>query len=176
MNNELKRMVQGVLLCFSGWVLPAQAGDGTLKIKVKFINYTCNLTADSKNMNVPLGDINRSQLAKKGDRSPAVVFELKATDCPTKTRSYVEFKFAGKAPSEDYRAFALDKESTSSGVAVKIKSGDDYDIYPNHSAGNGYPKSNGEVTVRYAAQYVALSDDITPGTANLTTQFDMVYY
>lgn len=164
------------LTLLGGLTFTLQAADGTIKTKVKFIQFTCNLTAASKNMSVPLGDINRSQLAKKGDRSPQVFFELKATECPTMSKSGVGLIFAGISPPGDYRAFTLDKDSTALGVAVKIKSTYGYEFVPGSREATFSPNSAGEATLSYAAQYVALNDNVTPGTANLTTQIELFYY
>jgi|GEM_PF-1838509 len=183
MNSVIKQSLQGLLLCLGGLTFAAQAVDGTIKTKVKFIQFTCNLTAASKNMSVPLGEINRSQLAKKGDRSPQVFFELKATGCPTTSEdAYATLAFSGTAPPEDGTAFVLSKDSMALGIAVKIAnsgySGNyDYFITPNYKHGReGRPNSDGEITFKYAAQYVALNDNVTPGTANLTTQIDLYYW
>ncbi|MET3059314.1 fimbrial protein [Serratia nematodiphila] len=183
MNKKIKRMVQWSLLCFGGLTFTLQAADGTLKTKVKFIQFTCNLTTDSKNMSVPLGDVNRSQLAKIGQMSPQVFFEVKATGCPIQTSggTYVTLTFSGTAPLEDAKAFALDKDAIASGVAVKIASnnyGNSYVFFaPNYGWGTaGIPNSDGEITLKYAAQYVALNDNVTPGTANLTTQINLRYH
>ncbi|PNU31593.1 hypothetical protein C2M05_20605 [Serratia marcescens] len=182
MNKKIKQIVQGLSLGLIGLTCAAQGADGTIKTKVKFIQFTCNLTAASKNMSVPLGEINRSQLAKTGNLSPQVFFELKATGCPTTDKTGVGVRFSGKAASEDYQAFILDQDSVASGVAVKIANegyNDAYDYFvsPNSDWGRNYrPNFNGEITMKYAAQYVALNDHITPGTANLTTQIDLYYY
>lgn len=182
MNKAIKNIVQGLSICLIGLACAAQGADGTIKTKVKFIQFTCNLTAASKNMRVPLGDINRSQLVKAGSLSSPVLFELKATGCPNTSigDTYVTVRFSGTAASED--AFALDQDSVASGAAVKIATvgyngGYDYVVRPNENWGKSfYPNSKGEITMKYAAQYVALDDRVTPGTANLTTQIDLFYY
>ncbi len=184
MNKAIKRIVQGLSICLIGLACAAQGADGTIKTKVKFIQFTCNLTAVSKNMNVPLGNVNRSQLAKTGSLSSQVFFELKATDCPTASRdAAVSVVFSGSAPATDKKAFILDKDSVASGVAVKIAAlgynGSYYDYFmePNSQFGRHvYPNSEGEVTMKYAAQYVALNDHVTSGAANLTTQIDLNYW
>ncbi len=164
-----------------GLACAAQGADGTIKTKVKFIQFTCNLTAASKNMSVPLGDINRSQLAKTGNLSSPVLFELKATGCPTTGKTGVYVRFSGTAAAGNYQAFVLDQDSVASGVAVKIANEGyngvyDYFVIPNGSSRTYTPSFKGELTMKYAAQYVALNDYVTPGTANLTTQIDLYYY
>ncbi len=179
MNKVIKRIVQGLSICLIGLTCVAQGADGTIKTKVKFIQFTCNLTAASKNMRVPMGDINRSQLAKTGSLSSPVLFELKATGCPTGGETKVGVHFSGMAAPEDGEAYVLDKDSEASGVAVKIATelyGKYYFIRPNDSRYEPYPNSDGEVTLKYAVRYVALNDKVTPGTANLTTQIDLAYY
>ncbi|ASM23094.1 MULTISPECIES: fimbrial protein [Serratia] len=182
MNKAIRRIVQGLSTCLIGLACTAQGADGTIKTKVKFIQFTCNLTAASKNMSVPLGDINRSQLAKTGNLSSPVLFELKATGCPrTSKNTSVAVRFSGTAAAGDSQAFALDQDSVASGVAVKIANESydgvyDYFVGPNVYWGRSfYPNSEGELTMKYAAQYVALDDHVTPGTANLTTQIDLYY-
>ncbi|HGP0344272.1 MULTISPECIES: fimbrial protein [Serratia] len=183
MNKAIKSIVQGLSICLIGLACAAQGADGTIKTKVKFIQFTCNLTAASKNMSVPLGDINRSQLAKTGSLSSPVLFELKATGCPRASKdTSVTVRFSGTAAAEDSQAFALDQDSVALGVAVKIANESyngvyDYFVMPNNNwwGRSFYPNSEGELTMKYAAQYVALNDHVTPGTANLTTQIDLYY-
>ncbi|MEU0861379.1 fimbrial protein, partial [Streptomyces griseofuscus] len=93
----------------------------------------------------------------------------------------VAVRFSGTAAAGDSQAFALDQDSVASGVAVKIANESydgvyDYFVGPNVYWGRSfYPNSEGELTMKYAAQYVALDDHVTPGTANLTTQIDLYY-
>ncbi|HEM7574841.1 TPA: fimbrial protein [Serratia marcescens] len=181
MNKAIKGIAQGLSICLIGLACAAQAADGTIKTKVKFIQFTCNLTAASKNMRVPLGDINRSQLAKTGSLSSPVLFELKATGCPTNGDTSVGVRFSGTAATGDHQSFVLDQDSVASGVAVKIakefRGSYDHFVTPNEKGGAYFgPNSGGEVTLKYAARYVALNDKVTPGTANLTTQIDLFYY
>ncbi|HBL7015333.1 TPA: type 1 fimbrial protein [Serratia marcescens] len=187
MNRKIKRALQGVLFCLGGGVFSAQATDGAIRTKAKFIQFTCDLSADSKNMIVPLGNINRNQLLKKGDTSSPVAFKIKAIDCSKiidgdLVRVNVSLRLAGTAPPEDWQLFALDESSTATGVAVGINQGTHVNGEPSYISPNGilsfsdYSKEKPEVEFRLSARYVALSDKVTPGTANLTTQVDLYYY
>ncbi|WP_085337131.1 fimbrial protein [Serratia marcescens] len=173
----MKNIIKGLLLAGSGLAFNAYAADGSVDIEVTFAHGTCNLTAGSKNMQVVLGNISRTELASVGATSNPVDFTIRATDCAPGLS--VGFRFDGVATSQNDRAFALDSGSVAEGVGVQLNDGNnvnDYIKYPNSSSGFWRtPGEDGTFSKPFQARYIALTDKVTPGTANVTTQLNLVY-
>ncbi|MEG9670042.1 fimbrial protein [Serratia bockelmannii] len=173
----MKNIIKGLLLAGSGLAFNAYAADGSVDIEVTFVHGTCNLTAGSKNMQVALGNISRAELASTGATSKPVDFTVEATDCvPGLT---VWFRFDGVAADQNNKAFALGSGSVAEGVGVQVADVSSYEEYvkiPNSTSGYGeIPGKDGTFSQPFNARYIALTDKVTPGTANATIQLNLVY-
>ncbi|MFI2946599.1 fimbrial protein [Serratia nematodiphila] len=173
----MKNIIKGLLLAGSGLAFNAYAADGSVDMELTLAHGTCNLTAGSKNMQVALGNISRTELASTGATSKPVDFTVEATDCvPNLT---VWFRFDGVAAGQNDKAFALDSGSVAEGVGIQladIGNSDEYVKTPNTTYGYGrIPGKDGTFSKPFQARYIALTDKVTPGTANVTTQLNLVY-
>lgn len=173
----MKNITKGLLLVGSGLAFSAYAADGSVDMELTLAHGTCNLTADSKNMQVQLGNISRAELASVGATSNPVDFTIKATDCvPMLT---IWFRFDGVAASQNDKAFALDSGSVAEGVGVQLNHAEySQPVKVPNSYYGGYgrtPGEDGSFSIPFNARYIALSDKVTPGTANVTTQLNLVY-
>ncbi|EIV2914052.1 fimbrial protein [Serratia bockelmannii] len=173
MNNIIK----GLMLVGSGLAFSAYAADGSVDMELTLAHGTCNLTAGSKNMQVALGNIARTELASIGATSKPVDFTVEATDCvPYLT---VWFRFDGVAADQNNKAFALGSGSVAEGVGVQVADVSSYEEYvktPNSTYGYGeIPGKDGTFSKPFQARYIALTDKVTPGAANATTQLNLVY-
>ncbi|BEN79881.1 Fml fimbriae subunit [Serratia marcescens] len=173
MNNIIK----GLLLVGSGLAFSAYSADGSVDFELKFAHGTCNLTAGSKNMQVQLGNISRAELASIGATSNPVDFTIKGTDCAPDLTLW--FRFDGVATSQNDKAFALDSGSVAEGVGIQLADTDYSNKYvktPNSTSGYGKtPGKDGTFSKLFQARYIALTDKVAPGTANVTTQLNLVY-
>ncbi|BEN41639.1 type 1 fimbrial protein [Serratia marcescens] len=173
----MKSIIKGLLLVGSGLTFSAYAADGSVDMELTLAHGTCNLTADSKNMQVQLGNISRAELASIGATSNPVDFTIRATDCAPGLS--VEFRFDGVATSQNDRAFALDSGSVAEGVGVQLNDSDyggSNIKYPNYSYGyQSNPGKDGTFSKAFQARYIALAEKIIPGTANVTTQLNLTY-
>ncbi|WP_380692179.1 fimbrial protein [Serratia marcescens] len=169
----MKNIVRGLLLACSGLTFSVSGADGSVDLEMRLVHGTCNLTADSKNMQVLLGNISRTELASIGAVSKPVSFTIKGTDCVPDMVTW--FRFDGTTGEQD--SFALNEESEAKGVGVQLLEDDGIQAKrPNTDSGYGtYSRDNGTFSQSYQVQYIALSDKVTPGTANVTTQLNLVY-
>ncbi|BEO44092.1 type-1 fimbrial protein, A chain [Serratia marcescens] len=173
----MKNIIKGMLLVGSGLAFSAYAADGSVDMELTLAHGTCNLTAGSKNMQVALGNVSRTELASVGATGKPVDFIIKATDCvPNLT---VWFRFDGVAAGQNAKAFALDSGSVAEGVGIQLADTDlseEYVKTPNSINGYGnVPGKDGTFSKPFQARYIALTDKVTPGTANVTTQLNLVY-
>ncbi|MEL5445477.1 MULTISPECIES: fimbrial protein [Serratia] len=172
----MKNIIRGLVLVGSGLALSAYAADGSVDVELTLVHGTCNLTAGSKNMQVSLGDIPRAELVSIGATSKPVDFTVEGTDCaPGLT---IWFRFDGVAASQNRDAFALGSGSVAEGVGIQLTDTGyvEYVKTPNSHFGLGSgPEKDGSFSKPFKARYIALTDKVTPGTANATTQLNLVY-
>ncbi|OMQ21035.1 fimbrial protein [Serratia oryzae] len=157
------------------------SADGNVTVTAEFFDATCNLHADSHNMTVALDNVQLSELKTPGAISKAVPFNLKFTDCALSTIAWVGFD--GTAAENSSTVFALDEpgqSSTASGVGLEII--DDYrgevmpvGYAPSGRLTTGLALVGKETTFPYSARYKSLSNDVKPGNANVTVQFNVRY-
>ncbi|MFZ1874898.1 MAG: fimbrial protein [Chania sp.] len=165
-----------LLLAF-GAIFSAQGADGNVTITGEFFVPTCNLNAESKNMTVPLGNIQRSMLKTTGSTSPEVLFTLKFSDCVADTG--VNVSFIGTTAGSDATVLLLDdpvNASTAQNVGLQIINEWGGIIRPNVDW-NGYMQapSDGDFSLTYKVAYKALNDNVTPGDANATVEYNVIY-
>nr|WP_313258139.1 fimbrial protein [Serratia bockelmannii] len=169
----MKNITRGLLLAYSGLIFSVSGADGSVDLEVRLVHGTCSLTTDSKNMQVSLGNISRTELASIGTVSKPVSFTIKGTDCVPDMVTW--FRFDGTTDEQD--SFALNEGSEAKGVGVRLLEYDGIQAKrPNASSGYGtYSDGNGTFSQSYKVQYIALSDQVTPGAANVTAQLNLVY-
>ncbi|BEM59642.1 hypothetical protein SME22J_35030 [Serratia marcescens] len=167
----MKNIIKVLLLAAGGLTFNTYGADGSIDFKLNFVNGTCNLTSDSKNMQVPLGDISRTELASIGAGSKPVAFTIKVTDCAPDL--WVSFAISGNYHKERRKTFELDSDSVASGVGVQVaKDGESWESpYILGTRAN----ADGTISQIIKARYIALADKITPGRANAAVQLNLSY-
>lgn len=169
----MKNIIKGLLLVGCGLSFCAHGADGSVDLELKLANDTCNLTSDSKNMQVLLGDISRTELASIGAGSKPVEFTIKVTDCAPGL--FVSFNIHGSEYNRHDRrnTFELDSDSVASGVGVQVAV--DGGQWESEYAFIGRANADGTISKVFKARYIALDDKIIPGRANAAVQFNLVY-
>ncbi|HIE0705800.1 TPA: fimbrial protein [Serratia marcescens] len=155
---------------------PLYAVDGNINVTGRITEQGCNLTVESQALSVLMGSIPHQYFKRPGMGSDPVHFTLYATGCP-KERG-VALKFDGAAETEDPHLFALDNHSDARGIAVMILGdyGGHIQVVPGGKGFTYYPEPDGSLKISGAASYVATkAQNPTPGSANLTTQINLVY-
>jgi type 1 fimbria pilin len=158
---------------------PLWAADGTMKFSGKLRESTCVLDAESKNMTVPLGNVQRSALKTAGSFSQEVPFTLKFTGCSESTR--ILSRFMGTASVVDSDVFALDnigQPGTAKNIGLQIlnRKGSVCPPAPTNSGGCYFPVDTpGDTSFPFTARYKALGDNVEPGEANVNIEYSVSY-
>ncbi|MGC6061433.1 fimbrial protein [Enterobacter kobei] len=133
---------------------------------------TCNISAEDKNKTVDLGNWATKQLNKTGDTSIPVAFSLTLTGCPVGTLTTV---FTGDGSPDDSTLLALTKDSTASGVAIEIQDGEHNRIPLGPPGIQSKTDSEGNAELAFYADYVVVTDSVSPGSANADATFTVFY-
>ncbi|KFK91916.1 MULTISPECIES: fimbrial protein [unclassified Serratia (in: enterobacteria)] len=171
-----KNLCSALLLTATGMSFSAFAADGNVAITGEFFIPTCNIQASSKSMTVSLGDVQRSTLKTAGATSTEVPFSLNFTDCALKTG--VQVKFMGTAAASNETVFVLDNPdgtSTAKNVGLQIHDQWGNAKYPNKVGSWAVANYNSDLSLSYKANYIALSDNVTPGEANVLVEYIVTY-
>ncbi|HFT5707855.1 TPA: fimbrial protein [Escherichia coli] len=90
-------MIVVSVLAMSSAAVSAAEGDesvtttvngGVIHFKGEVVNAACAIDSESMNQTVELGQVRSSRLAKAGDLSSAVGFNIKLNDCDTNFRTF----------------------------------------------------------------------------------------
>lgn len=97
-------MIVVSVLAMSSAAVSAAEGDesvtttvngGVIHFKGEVVNAACAIDSESMNQTVELGQVRSSRLAKAGDLSSAVGFNIKLNDCDTNVSSNAAVAFLG---------------------------------------------------------------------------------
>ena len=179
LNHSIAREVSsGLLVCFLTLFLFSgknALGAGSIQemnIYGIVIAPTCNISAEDKNKTVDLGNWATKQLNKTGDTSKPVAFSLALTGCPVGTLTTV---FTGDGSPADNTLLALTKDSTASGVAIEIQDGEHNRIPLGPPGIQSKTDSEGNAVLGFYADYVVVTDSVSPGSANADATFTVLY-
>lgn len=91
---------------------------GVIHFKGEVVNAACAIDSESMNQTVELGQVRSSRLAKAGDLSSAVGFNIKLNDCDTNVSSNAAVAFLGTTVTSNDDTLAL--QSSAAGSAQKV--------------------------------------------------------
>ena len=167
---------QIALILGLGFSAVAQANGGTINFTGRIIPSTCSINLGKPDLTVALGDVPASALATPGARAGKKEFAIEVTGCSgggTKVAARFESGNADPASGQ----LKLDASSEAGGVQIAI-----YDESDGlNKFGEDVPAtslrtlSGGAATLRYSAWYVATNDPVSPGTANASATYTLVY-
>lgn len=149
----------------------ALAHDGTVNITGSFRSNTCVLAQDSRQINVPLGDISLTRFAQ-GRYGPEKSFIVNLQDCGADTLS-VDVTFSGTPDNNRAELLGLDSGSAS-GLAIAILD-DTKTIIPLNQVSKDYPLHQGNVPLTFYAQLRPTGDNVQSGNINASATFVLHY-
>ncbi|MGE9552896.1 fimbrial protein [Erwinia amylovora] len=160
--------------------LTAARADGSLgEINIRMtgtvVALGCTVDPDDIDKPVQLGSWATKQLKKAGRTTSPVAFSIHLTGC---TASGVTTAFTGTKDSVNPQLLALSNGSAddATGVAVQIMDSLGTRIPMGDTAPRGVVDDNGNLTLNFRANYVALGDNsVKPGDANADTEFTLTY-
>lgn len=106
-------MIVVSVLAMSSAAVSAAEGDesvtttvngGVIHFKGEVVNAACAIDSESMNQTVELGQVRSSRLAKAGDLSSAVGFNIKLNDCDTNVSSNAAVAFLGTTVTSNDKA------------------------------------------------------------------------
>ncbi|AHG22977.1 hypothetical protein Z042_22830 [Chania multitudinisentens RB-25] len=176
-----KPLITLALVFALGNITPALSADGTLFFTSKLLDSACIVTPTQ---HVVLDDMAVGQLPDINSVSPRKEFAIELRNCPPHVQQ-AQIRFEGAASQYTaYRAFALDdpdSPTTAKGIAFQIENDPQLNIYaaiaPNTlSSTVTLDSTPGNINkLIFTGRYVAVEKEVKAGTANVTTQFSIIY-
>lgn len=96
---------------------PVVVNGGTVHFTGEIVNAACAVSTESANQTVELGQYRAARLAKTGDKTPAVPFQIKLIDCDPTVAATAAVAFSGKAEATDPNLLAV--TATGNGTAAQ---------------------------------------------------------
>lgn len=156
------------------WALPAKSYDVLLTVRGAIKGNTCLISAESKDINVPLGNIGDQQFLQVGAtgniKSP---FVIRLEQCgPTFEGAKVRFSGDPAGHNSEYLKIA---EGGAEGVAVQILDSSNEVVPLNHDS-VAYPGSGKDsLDLQFYAQLVAINTPVKPGEVSAMATYIVEY-
>lgn len=171
----MKKTLMTLALVASGFVASSvYAADGTINFTGEITDSACIVDSTSQNLQVPLGKIAATSFNGQGTYSAATNFTLKLKDCPLANTATV--KFDGTSVAGDNSVLAL-TPGGATGVGIELSDATQtvVNLFTNSAPYTLTAGAGSETDLNFTARYKALSTSITPGVANASVQFSIVY-
>ncbi|MBF4180648.1 fimbrial protein [Lelliottia nimipressuralis] len=169
-NVALVSLCYLISLIFS--TTPAIAG--TISFSGNILGGTCTIT--NPTINIPLGDHKVTDFSGKGSVLGWYNFNINL-NCEANAKVSVKID-ATQDPSNEQSVMALDSgDDTADGVGVELWFTNGTGTYVNFGDVQYYNTftKEGPATIQLAARYHQTKDIMTPGVANATAQFTIIY-
>ena len=172
----MKKNLIAVALVAGVFSAYAMADDGIINFIGEITDDACTITNDVGNpLQVTLGTVSRATLdGGAGKTASPTAFNIQLTNCPASVSS-ATVKFDGASANGDNTALALTQESgVATGVGIQITDPANV-IVPLYTASTAYPLQTGTNSIPFVARYLAVSNSVSAGPANATTNFTVNY-
>lgn len=184
---QTKLMTSAIAAALSFTSIVANAADpktttivngGTVHFTGEIVNASCAVSTESANQTVELGQYRSSRLAKSGDKTSPVPFQIKLVDCDTSVATTAAIAFSGRTTTSNTNLLAVNAAqngSAAQNVGIEIA---DHMSQALKLDGVGYSTAktliNGNNALDFTARYVA-TGTATVGEANASTTFVIKY-
>ena len=161
---------------------PAQADDSdyNLMITGTIVAQTCDVTSNSQNQTVHIGDFSTGEFPVAGSTSAEKQFSINLLGC-TPGISGAKVMFSGAADAADSTLLALSDTTgggeMATGVGVEILDESQNTIPVNNSSSDSslYALKEGANTLHFFLRYKSTADTVTSGNATAVMYFDLEY-
>lgn len=147
-------------------------GEINIELRGNVVDFSCTVETADSNKTVSLGTWPTKQLRLPGSTTMAVPFTLKLTGCPPGSASIT---FSG-TPASDPSLLALRDSEMAKTVAIELRDSDRSRIALENASQQAVIDENGDVTLQFYANYIALTGNPQPGDANADATFTINYY
>ncbi|MCJ2595333.1 type 1 fimbrial major subunit FimA [Escherichia coli] len=145
--------------------------------KGEVVNAACAIDSESMNQTVELGQVRSSRLAKAGDLSSAVGFNIKLNDCDTNVSSNAAVAFLGTTVTSNDDTLALQSSAAGSaqnvGIQILDRTGEVL-VLDGATFSAKTDLIDGTNILPFQARYIALGQSVA-GTANADATFKVQY-
>lgn len=141
---------------------------GVIHFKGEVVNAACAIDSESMNQTVELGQVRSSRLAKAGDLSSAVGFNIKLNDCDTNVSSNAAVAFLGTTVTSNAAGSAQNV-----GIQILDRTGEVL-VLDGATFSAKTDLIDGTNILPFQARYIALGQSVA-GTANADATFKVQY-
>ncbi|EGH8877877.1 fimbria/pilus outer membrane usher protein [Escherichia coli] len=169
-------MIVVSVLAMSSAAVSAAEGDesvtttvngGVIHFKGEVVNAACAIDSESMNQTVELGQVRSSRLAKAGDLSSAVGFNIKLNDCDTNVSSNAAVAFLGTTVTSNDDTLALQSSAAGSaqnvGIQILDRTGEVLIVPFSH-----WMRTDSQSAFRNSNASYSMSNDLKGGMTNLS--------
>lgn len=146
-------------------------GEINIELRGNVVDFTCAVIAGDSNKTVELGSWPTKQLRSTGDTTQPVPFSLKLEGCPPGSASMT---FSG-TPAPGTSLLALDDAVMAQKVAIEIRDSGKTRLPLEQASPPVSIDENGNATLTFFANYIALADGVQPGSAKADATFMINY-
>ncbi|AXE04682.1 fimbria assembly protein [Salmonella enterica] len=146
-------------------------GEVNIELRGNVVDFSCAVIAGDSNKSVNLGIWPTKQLHAAGDATQPVSFSLKLEGCPPGSASIT---FSG-TPAPDSALLALNDTVMTQKLAIEIRDSDLRRLPLEQASKAVDIDNNGNATLKFYANYIALADGVQPGLANSDATFLINY-
>jgi minor fimbrial subunit len=146
-------------------------GEINIELRGNVVDFSCTVESADSNKTVGLGTWPTKQLRTPGSTTALVPFKLKLTGCPPGSASIT---FSG-TPASEPSLLALRDSEMAKTVAIELRDSDRSRITLGSASQQAVIDENGDVTLQFYANYIALAQNATPGDANADATFTINY-
>ncbi|HEY3986830.1 fimbria assembly protein [Cedecea sp.] len=172
----MNKLSLAMLTLASLWLHPAAnaaspLGEINVELRGNIVDYTCVVETGGDNKTVKMGSWPTKQLRTAGSTTQAMPFSLRLTGCPPSGTASITF--SGKNTGTGL--LALNSASTAKNVAIELLNEDKSRLLLDNASKTMQVDANGDVTMKFWANYIATADNADAGLANADATFLINY-
>lgn len=157
-------------------VTPVTVAGGAVNFTGSITDAPCAIDNGAAGLAVELGQYRSADFSKSGDVSGAKTFTIGLNNCAVDTYSKATVTFSGVTESGKPKVLSLEGGSGSaSGVGIQIMKNNTALAVDGTEASEATSLTEGKSSLAFQAQYIALADTVTPGSANASANFTITY-
>jgi major type 1 subunit fimbrin (pilin) len=158
---------------------PVTVSGGVVNFAGTIVNTPCVIDNDDASQTVNLGQYRQDGFDGKDSVSSPVGFDIKLTGCATETFKNASLTFDGNTILDEEKILApvasQSGQTIATGVGIQILQNNKLVTVNGSKATDAIKLNEGDSTLRFQAQYIALANEVTAGSANASANFTITY-
>jgi minor fimbrial subunit len=148
-------------------------GEINIQLTGNIVDRTCIAAPGNVDKTVNMGTWATKQIRNTGDRSREIPFSLSLMGCPESGK--VSITFSGTASASNSELLALNGSSTATHIALELRDSDRTRLPLDQASQEMTTNANGDATMVFYANYIAIANNPQPGIANADATFVINY-